>query len=69
MIEGVVDQKQLITQQPRSLHSFNDLRIPANVVMAILLGALMIHGITLTNADSRTAQSFWGLVASMYIGI
>jgi putative tricarboxylic transport membrane protein len=45
------------------------LGIPSNVVMAMLLGALMIHGVTpgpllLTEHPNI----FWGFVASMYIG-
>ncbi|MFH1336530.1 MAG: tripartite tricarboxylate transporter permease, partial [Candidatus Zixiibacteriota bacterium] len=45
------------------------LGIPANVVMALILGALMIHGIhpgpllLLEQPDL-----FWGVVASMYVG-
>jgi putative tricarboxylic transport membrane protein len=43
--------------------------IPANAVMALLLGALVIHGVTpgpllLTEHPDL----FWGVVASMYIG-
>lgn len=45
------------------------LGIPSNVVMAMLLGALMIHGVTpgpllLT----QHPKLFWGVVASMYVG-
>ncbi len=45
------------------------LGIPSNVVMAMLLGALIIHGVTpgpllLTNHP----QVFWGVIGSMYIG-
>jgi putative tricarboxylic transport membrane protein len=45
------------------------LGIPSNVIMALLLGALMIHGITpgpllLTEHP----EVFWGTVASMYVG-
>ena len=45
------------------------LGIPSNVVMAMLLGALIIHGVTpgpllLTNHP----EVFWGVVGSMYIG-
>jgi putative tricarboxylic transport membrane protein len=45
------------------------LGIPANVVMAMLLGALIIHGITpgpllLT----QHPEIFWGVIASMYLG-
>jgi putative tricarboxylic transport membrane protein len=45
------------------------LGIPANPIMAILLGALLIHGVTpgpllLVNHP----DVFWGVVASMYVG-
>jgi len=45
------------------------LGIPANVIMALLLGSLMIHGIRpgpllLT----ENPEVFWGTVASMYVG-
>ncbi len=45
------------------------LGIPSNVVMALLLGALIIHG--LTPGPLLLAQNpelFWGVVASMYVG-
>jgi putative tricarboxylic transport membrane protein len=45
------------------------LGIPSNVVMALLLAALMIHGLTpgpLLMADHP--DIFWGFVTSMYIG-
>jgi putative tricarboxylic transport membrane protein len=45
------------------------LGIPANVVMAVLLGALMIHGMTpgpMLLRDHPTI--FWGTVTSMYMG-
>lgn len=45
------------------------LGIPSNVVMAMLLGALIIHGVTpgpLLLSDHP--QLFWGVVASMYVG-
>jgi len=45
------------------------LGIPPNVVMALLLGALMMHGVT---PGPRLIQEnpviFWGVVASMYVG-
>jgi putative tricarboxylic transport membrane protein len=45
------------------------LGIPANPVMAILLGALMIHGLTPGPLLIRNAPDlFWGTIASMYIG-
>lgn len=45
------------------------LGLPSNVVMALLLGALILHGVTpgpllLTN----NPEIFWGVIASMYIG-
>jgi putative tricarboxylic transport membrane protein len=45
------------------------LGIPANVVMAILLGALMLHGIKpgpLLMKDHPAL--FWGVIGSMYVG-
>ncbi|MBI4588204.1 MAG: tripartite tricarboxylate transporter permease [Candidatus Rokubacteria bacterium] len=45
------------------------LGIPANIVMAILLGAFMIHGITPgPMIIQEHPDVFWGLIASMYLG-
>jgi putative tricarboxylic transport membrane protein len=45
------------------------LGIPANVIMAMLLGALMVYGITPGPLLLRDHPDlFWGLIASMYIG-
>jgi putative tricarboxylic transport membrane protein len=45
------------------------LGIPPNVVMALLLGALMIHGVTPGPLlIPRNPEIFWGIAASMYIG-
>jgi putative tricarboxylic transport membrane protein len=45
------------------------LGIPANVVMAIVLGALLTHGIQPGPLLLiRNADLFWGVVISMYIG-
>ena len=45
------------------------LGIPANPVMAILLGALMIHGLQPGPLlMQRAPDLFWGTIASMYIG-
>jgi putative tricarboxylic transport membrane protein len=45
------------------------LGIPANAVMAILLGALMIHGLQPGPMLVRQAPDvFWGFITSMYIG-
>jgi putative tricarboxylic transport membrane protein len=45
------------------------LGIPANAVMAILLGALMIHGLQPGPLlMSKAPDVFWGVIVSMYIG-
>ena len=45
------------------------LGIPSNAVMALLLGALIIHGVTPGPLLlSQHPDLFWGVVASMYIG-
>ena len=45
------------------------LGIPSNPVMAVLLGALLIHGITPgPEMMVKAPNMFWGVVASMYIG-
>ncbi|MCX5910151.1 MAG: tripartite tricarboxylate transporter permease, partial [Deltaproteobacteria bacterium] len=45
------------------------LGIPANVVMAILLGALLIHGIKPGPLlMKQNPDLFWGVIGSMYIG-
>jgi len=45
------------------------LGIPANAVMAILLGALMIHGLQTGPLLMKEAPNiFWGTIASMYVG-
>ena len=45
------------------------LGIPANVIMAMLLGALMVNGITPGPLLLRDHPDlFWGLISSMYIG-
>jgi putative tricarboxylic transport membrane protein len=45
------------------------LGIPANVVMAVLLGALMIHGmIPGPTLLTEHPEVFWGTVTSMYLG-
>jgi putative tricarboxylic transport membrane protein len=43
--------------------------IPCNVVLAILMGALMIHGVTPgPRMLIEHPRIFWGVVGSMYIG-
>jgi len=45
------------------------LGIPSNVVMAILIGALMIHGITPGPMLLKEHPDlFWGVISSMYVG-
>ncbi len=45
------------------------LGIPPNVVMALLLGAMMIHGITPgPRLITEHPEIFWGVIASMYVG-
>jgi putative tricarboxylic transport membrane protein len=45
------------------------LGVPANAVMAVLLGALMVHGLqTGPMLMQEAPQVFWGTVASMYVG-
>ena len=45
------------------------LGIPPNVVMALLLGAFVIHGLQPGPLMmSQNPQIFWGIVASMYVG-
>jgi putative tricarboxylic transport membrane protein len=45
------------------------LGIPSNVVMALLLGALMIHGLTPGPLlMSKNPDLFWGVITSMYLG-
>ncbi|CAH1669590.1 tripartite tricarboxylate transporter permease [Chelatococcus asaccharovorans] len=45
------------------------LGVPGSATMALMLGALMIHGITPgPNVISERPELFWGLVASMWIG-
>ena len=45
------------------------LGIPANVVMAVLIGALMIHGITPGPMLLKEHPDlFWGVITSMYVG-
>jgi putative tricarboxylic transport membrane protein len=45
------------------------LGIPANVVMALMLGAFMIHGVTPGPFILKNHPDvFWGVITSMYIG-
>ncbi|MCU0594054.1 MAG: tripartite tricarboxylate transporter permease [Desulfobacterota bacterium] len=45
------------------------LGIPSNVVMALLIGAFMLHGVTPGPFILKEhPQVFWGLITSMYVG-
>ena len=45
------------------------LGIPPNALMALMIGALMIHGIQPgPNIIAKQPELFWGLIASMWIG-
>jgi TctA family transporter len=45
------------------------LGIPSNVVMAMMIGAMMMHNIVPgPNVATRDPQLFWGLIVSMWIG-
>ncbi len=45
------------------------LGIPSNAVMAVLLGGIMLHGVTPGPLLMRDAPKlFWGLICSMYVG-
>lgn len=45
------------------------LGIPSNVVLALIFGALLIHGVTPgPQLIAQHPEVFWGVIASMYIG-
>lgn len=45
------------------------LGIPSNVIMALLIGAMMIHGIKPSSfLVTEHPQVFWGVITSMYVG-
>jgi TctA family transporter len=45
------------------------LGIPPNALMALMIGALMVHGIQPgPNIIAKQPELFWGLIASMWIG-
>jgi len=70
MIEGVASPESANNAAAQSAFiPLLTLGLPANVVMALLLGALILHGVTpgpllLT----KHPDIFWGVIASMYIG-
>ena len=52
-----------------SVHPADDAGHSPNVVMAMLLGAFMIHGVTPGPLMMKqNPELFWGVIASMYIG-
>ena len=70
MIEGVAAPETANNAATGgSLVPLLSLGIPANVVMAVLLGAFIIHGIQPGPLlISKHPSLFWGTIASMYIG-
>ncbi len=69
-IEGVASPEAANNSAAQSAYiPLLTLGIPSNVVMALLLGALIIHGITPGPLLlSQHPDLFWGVIASMYIG-
>src|SRR5690606_14847561 len=46
------------------------LGLPPNAVMALMVGAMMSHGIVpCPQVIDRNQELFWGLIASMWIGV
>jgi len=70
MIEGVAGPEAANNSGAQaSFIPLLTLGIPTNIVTAILLGALMIHGITPGPLLMKEKPDlFWGVVTSMYIG-
>jgi len=70
VIEGVASPESANNSAAQSSFiPLMTLGIPANVVMAMLLGALIIHGVTPGPLLlSQHPEIFWGLIASMYLG-
>jgi len=70
MIEGVASPETANNAATGgSLVTLLSLGIPANIVMAVLLGAFIIHGIQPGPLlITKHPGLFWGTIASMYIG-
>ena len=70
MIEGVASPETANNAATGgSLVTLLSLGIPANVVMAVLLGAFIIHGIQPGPLlITKHPALFWGTIASMYVG-
>ena len=68
-IEGVVRPKRATTPPSAAPYPLFSLGIPSNAITAVLLGALMIYGLTPGPLLIRNSPDFfWGVIASMYIG-
>jgi Tripartite tricarboxylate transporter TctA family len=66
-VDGVQDSLFRGVRDPDRIHA--QLGIPPNALMAIMIGALMIHGIQPgPNIIAKQPDLFWGLIASMWIG-
>ncbi|MBI5603413.1 MAG: tripartite tricarboxylate transporter permease [Deltaproteobacteria bacterium] len=70
MIEGVASPESANNAAAQAAFiPLLTLGLPSNVVMAVLLGALIIHGVTPGPLLlSQHPDVFWGVVASMYLG-
>ncbi len=70
MIEGVAGPETANNAAiTGSLVPLLTLGIPSNVVMMIIIGALMIHGVQPGPMLMKDApEIFWGVIASMYLG-
>ena len=69
IIEGVAAPEWPIIRRARAHFSSSDAWIPSNVVMAVLLGALLIHGLTPGPLlMKKHPDLFWGVIGSMYVG-
>ena len=70
MIEGVAGPESANNAGAQtSFIPMLTLGIPSNAVMALIIGGLMIHGITPGPLVIQSnPQLFWGLIASMWIG-
>jgi putative tricarboxylic transport membrane protein len=70
MIEGVAAPESANNSAAQSAFiPLLTLGIPSNSVMALLLGALIIHGVTPGPLlITQHPHVFWGVVASMYLG-
>lgn len=70
MIEGVAGPESANNAAAQtSFIPMLTLGLPSNVVMAMMIGGLMVHGITPgPNMITERPALFWGMIASMWIG-